>query len=63
MSCQVYNPANGEVLGSVPNCNTDDLNLAVDAAKNASESWGAHTAEVLFDQKEPGQLSCRLFVF
>jgi acyl-CoA reductase-like NAD-dependent aldehyde dehydrogenase len=34
------------VLGSVPNCNTDDLNLAVESAKNAFEKWSNQTAEV-----------------
>jgi len=36
---QVTNPATGAVIGSVPNMNAGDTNVAIHAAKNAFESW------------------------
>ncbi len=45
-SHKIYNPANGSLLGAVPNCNSDDLNLAIESAKSAFEIWSQQTAEV-----------------
>ena len=45
-SFEVYDPANNKLLGSVPDCNTDDLDLAVKAADSALEIWKNFTAEV-----------------
>ncbi|MEP2531399.1 NAD-dependent succinate-semialdehyde dehydrogenase [Shimia sp.] len=35
----VTNPATGEVIGTVPNCGTDETNRAIDAASEAFKSW------------------------
>lgn len=35
----VHNPANDEIISSVPSCGTEDLNIAVDAAKRAFDAW------------------------
>lgn len=35
----VENPANEEIIGSVPACNEEDINMAVKSAKKAFESW------------------------
>ena len=40
-------PATNKVLGSVPDCNTADLDLAVKAAHDAFGIWRNYTAEVL----------------
>lgn len=44
---EVKNPANGKVIGSVPNMNASDVQLAIDAAKRAfySNEWSALTAK------------------
>ena len=36
---EVENPANKKIIGSVPACNEEDVNLAIKAAKDASEEW------------------------
>jgi acyl-CoA reductase-like NAD-dependent aldehyde dehydrogenase len=43
---KVYNPANKELLGSVPDCDIFDMNKAVEAAENAFKVWSSYTAEV-----------------
>ena len=43
------NPANGKQLGVVPDCDSVDLNLAVDAASNALPKWSGLTAEVFIN--------------
>jgi len=40
----VVNPANGEVIGAVPNCGTDEAKRAVSAAYEALSSWSKKTA-------------------
>lgn len=45
-SLKVTNPANGNMLGTVPDCNVDDLNAAVQAAENAFKVWSGYSAEV-----------------
>lgn len=44
---EVKNPANGKVIGSVPNMNEKDAQLAITAAKKAfySEEWTSLTAK------------------
>ncbi|CAF0791636.1 unnamed protein product [Didymodactylos carnosus] len=43
---KVYNPANGEEIGSVPNCNKNDAELAVQAAFTAfNEHWSVRTGK------------------
>ncbi|XP_013097531.2 glutarate-semialdehyde dehydrogenase isoform X1 [Stomoxys calcitrans] len=44
---EVKNPANGQVIGSVPNMNAKDAQLAIDAAKRAfySNEWSGLTAK------------------
>lgn len=44
---EVKNPANGKVIGSVPNMSAKDAQLAIDAAKRAfySDDWSALTAK------------------
>ncbi|WNC72003.1 aldehyde dehydrogenase family protein [Thalassotalea psychrophila] len=41
---EVINPANGEVSAKVPYGNTEDVNAAVSAAKNAFSSWSQTSA-------------------
>ena len=41
---EVINPANGEISATVPYGNTEDVNAAVNAAKNAFDSWSNTTA-------------------
>lgn len=43
----VKNPANGQIIGSVPNMNEKDAQLAIDAAKKAfySQEWTSLTAK------------------
>ena len=36
---EVFNPATGEIIGSVPNADANDTKKAIDAAKNAFEKW------------------------
>ena len=43
---QVNDPATKKLLGSVPDCNINDLNVAVDAAAQAFQVWSGYTAEV-----------------
>ena len=40
---EVRNPATDELLGTCPECTTDDLQLAIDAAAAAFPSWRAQT--------------------
>ena len=40
----VTNPANGEVVGSVPNAGPDDVQAAIDAAAAALDEWKATSA-------------------
>ncbi|TAJ70901.1 MAG: aldehyde dehydrogenase family protein, partial [Sphingobium sp.] len=35
----IINPANGEVIGSLPHARRDDLDRALNAAQRAFESW------------------------
>lgn len=42
---EVEDPANGEVLGKIPRSNEEDVNLAVEAAKDALENWQAKDLE------------------
>ncbi len=41
---EVINPANGKISATVPYGNTDDVDAAVSAAKNAFNSWSSTTA-------------------
>jgi succinate-semialdehyde dehydrogenase/glutarate-semialdehyde dehydrogenase len=41
----VVNPANSEVLGSVPSCTLEETKLAVSAAQSAQKLWGQKTAK------------------
>ena len=41
----VTNPANGEVIGSVPNCGADETRRALQAAEAALPAWRALTAK------------------
>ncbi len=47
------NPANGEILGEVPQSTKEDIDLAVNAAKKAQKSWrlvpAPERAEILYD--------------
>ncbi len=36
---EVENPANKQIVGSVPACKEEDVNLAVAAAKEALKTW------------------------
>ncbi|GEL77676.1 NAD-dependent succinate-semialdehyde dehydrogenase [Tenuibacillus multivorans] len=40
----VNNPANGEVVGTVPNASTDEATRAIDAAHEAFQEWSQTTA-------------------
>jgi acyl-CoA reductase-like NAD-dependent aldehyde dehydrogenase len=40
---KVHNPANGKVLGRVPDMNRDDVAIAIDAARVAFDSWRQRT--------------------
>ena len=40
---EVINPANGQVVGVVPKCNSKDVDKAVDAAHRAAPAWAAKT--------------------
>lgn len=42
----VHNPAKDEIISSVPSCGTEDLNIAVDAAKGAFDAWQELTLSV-----------------
>ena len=41
---EVDNPANGAIIGTVPNCDGEDTRAAIDAAAAAFPSWRARTA-------------------
>jgi acyl-CoA reductase-like NAD-dependent aldehyde dehydrogenase len=40
---EVLNPANGEVIGSVPRCGKEDVDNAVKAAREAAPGWAVKT--------------------
>ena len=40
-TCEVKNPANGEVVDRVPSGNADDVNAAVESAEAAFKDWAA----------------------
>ena len=40
----VFNPANGEKIGDVPNGDREDAAGAIDAARRAFEKWSTLTA-------------------
>jgi len=42
----VINPADGSIIGSVPDMTGDDVNSAVEAAYKAFQSWKLTTAKV-----------------
>jgi aminomuconate-semialdehyde/2-hydroxymuconate-6-semialdehyde dehydrogenase len=42
------NPATGSIYGQIPNSNSEDVNAAVEAARNAFPSWSVSTAETRF---------------
>lgn len=44
-SCEVADPASGEILGTVPNMGRAETARAVLAAQKAQPSWAAHSAE------------------
>lgn len=44
-SFKVYDPSNNKLLGSVPDCNEHDVDIAVDAASNAFQTWSNYTAD------------------
>ncbi|XP_042897453.1 succinate-semialdehyde dehydrogenase, mitochondrial [Parasteatoda tepidariorum] len=41
----VFNPANGEVIAKVPDCNTSDLDDAIHGASEAFKTWSNTTAK------------------
>jgi succinate-semialdehyde dehydrogenase/glutarate-semialdehyde dehydrogenase len=61
---EVIDPATGKLLGSVPDCTADDLNLAVQSAYSAFQICRALTAEVLYlTTFKFFYLSCFFFTF
>ena len=42
---EITNPANGEVLGTVPNCGADEAKRAIEAANTAWPDWSSKTAK------------------
>src|SRR5687767_8835157 len=42
---QVINPANGQVIGTVPNCGAKEARTAIEAADKALPEWRARTAK------------------
>ncbi len=42
---QVFNPANGELIGSVPLLGAEATRLAIDSAAEAQQAWAAMTAQ------------------
>lgn len=42
---EVSNPANGEILGTVPNLTTSEVKIAIEAAHAAQKSWAKLTAK------------------
>ena len=53
--CEVRNPANGELLGTVPDMGADETRRAIDAAHAAFPAWAHKTA------KERAQLLRRMY--
>ncbi len=51
----VYNPGNGELIGTVPNCTAKETKIAIDAAHSALKAWKALTA------KERGQFLMKFY--
>ncbi len=49
---EVENPANKEIIGSVPACNKEDVNKAVKAAKEALKTWQFTDLEERIDLTE-----------
>lgn len=45
----IISPINQEIIGQVPNCNQEDVDDAVKAAKQALESWSSTTLETRID--------------
>lgn len=43
---KVFNPATDDLLGSVPDCNIEDVNRAVESAEKAFRVWSSYTADV-----------------
>lgn len=43
---KIFDPAKNTLLGTVPDCNSDDLNQAVLSANQAFKIWSNFTAEV-----------------
>jgi len=60
-SIEVVNPSNEKVIGSIPACNKNDVDLAITAAKQAFPAWSAlHLEERLNFIEELGkQLAAR----
>ena len=42
---EITNPANGEVLGTVPNCGAEEAKRAIEAANTAWPDWSSKTAK------------------
>ena len=42
---EVTNPATGEVIATIADCDADDARAAVEAAERAMPAWAAHTAK------------------
>ena len=42
---QVINPANGELIGTVPNCGAEETRAAIEAANKALPEWRARTGK------------------
>jgi acyl-CoA reductase-like NAD-dependent aldehyde dehydrogenase len=49
---EVHDPATNKLIGNVPDCSKDDLDLAVNAANEAFQTWRNFTAEVNFNLAE-----------
>jgi acyl-CoA reductase-like NAD-dependent aldehyde dehydrogenase len=47
---KVHDPATLKLLGTVPDCDVTDVDIAVDSAKNAFNIWSNYTAEVNIKQ-------------
>lgn len=54
-TCAVTNPANGGILGSVPDLGADETRVAIDAAQAAFPAWARKTA------KERAQILHRMY--
>ena len=44
----VVNPADGSIIGQVPDMDAEDTKVAIRSAHDAFKSWGSTTAKVLF---------------